>query len=280
MEKRNGQETLHPQHGRGRQIPSHGTNLVGPPGTDLSSLKTNLGSNFSMRITFQGMCKPLHSMNKLRVQLIREGLAATEQIAKDYVGQSRMLEGLSILDVGCGGGILSEPLARLGANVIGLDAAQESIDIAAEHCEKDPEIKDNLCFLCSTIEDFAAENPDQKFNAVVASEVLEHVEHQAEFVKTCSSLLVPKGSFFLSTLNRTKRSYLSGIVAAESILGLLPVGTHDWHKFVTPEELDKMLIQAGCQMRLIHGMFYWPVSNTWTWIPDAGVNYAVHAIKH
>lgn len=223
---------------------------------------------------------PLHSMNKLRVQLIREGLHAAKQIQDNQVGQPKMLDGLSILDVGCGGGILSEPLARLGAKVTGIDAAKENIEIASEHADNDPEIKDNVRYVCSTIEDFANEDPEKQFDAVVASEVIEHVENQALFIQTCSSLLVPKGSFFLSTLNRTNRSYMAGIVGAENILGLLPVGTHDWHKFVTPEEMDEMLTKAGCQLRLIHGMFYWPISNTWTWIPDASVNYAVHSIKN
>lgn len=219
-------------------------------------------------------------MNTLRVPLIRDGLNAAKQISEGKVGQAKMLEGISILDVGCGGGILSQPLARLGANVIGIDAAKESIEIASSHASNDPEIKDNIQFICSTIEEFAAENPSKQFDAIVASEVIEHVENQAMFIDTCSSLLVPGGSFFLSTLNRTRLAYMAGIIGAENILGLLPVGTHDWNKFVTPEEMDEMLDKSGCQLRLIHGMFYWPLSNTWVWIPDPSVNYAVHAIKH
>ena len=223
-----------------------------------------------------GLCKPLHSLNPLRVSLVRDGLVHTGRISTEE--SPKPLVGVRILDVGCGGGILSESLARLGASVVGLDAAEENIEIANAHAKEDAEIKSNLCYICSTVEDFAKESKEP-FDAVIASEVIEHVENQHLFVKTCASLVQPNGSVFFTTLNRNRSSYLAGIIAAEHILGLLPVGTHDWNKFVKPEELDDWLKKSGCQTRLVHGMFYFPIFNKWTWIPQATVNYATHAVK-
>ena len=133
-----------------------------------------------------------------------------------------------------------------------------------------------------TVELFAQDNPDiEKFDAVVASEVIEHVENPPLFVSNCSSLLKEGGSFFLTTINRTQRSYFAAILAAEYILRLLPTGTHDWNKFITPKELENMLFDSGFpyRIRLVHGMFYIPFFNRWSWIPDTGVNYALHAVK-
>ena len=132
------------------------------------------------------------------------------------------------------------------------------------------------------MESFVQDNPDiAKFDAVVASEVIEHVDNPQHFVATCSSVIDEGGSFFLTTINRTQRSYLGAIVAAEYLLRLLPTGTHDWNKFITPQELESMLKNSGFsfRVRLLHGMFYFPFIDKWTWIPDTGVNYALHAVK-
>ena len=132
------------------------------------------------------------------------------------------------------------------------------------------------------MESFVQDNPDiVKFDAVVASEVIEHVDNPQHFVATCSSVIDEGGSFFLTTINRTQRSYLGAIVAAEYLLRLLPTGTHDWNKFITPQELESMLKNSGFsfRVRLLHGMFYFPFIDKWTWIPDTGVNYALHAVK-
>ena len=131
------------------------------------------------------------------------------------------------------------------------------------------------------MESFVQANCDTKFDAVVASEVIEHVENPQAFVNTCSSLVDEGGSLFFTTINRTQRSYLGAILAAEYVLTLLPTGTHDWNKFVTPQELESMIKASGYnyRMRLVHGMFYIPFVNRWTWIPDTGVNYALHAVK-
>ena len=135
-------------------------------------------------------------------------------------------------------------------------------------------------YFIGTVEEFAEKNPHRKFDAVVASEVIEHVSNPPVFVDTCSSLIDEGGSFFVTTINRTWKSYLAAIVAAEYVLRLLPTGTHDWNKFLTPEEVKKWMKDSGCsKIRLTHGMFYVPLLNKWTWIPDTSVNYAIHAIK-
>ncbi|TRY62804.1 hypothetical protein TCAL_07962 [Tigriopus californicus] len=227
----------------------------------------------------QGPCQPLHSMNTLRVSLVRQGLLQTGLIPEDQAQTGRDLTGLRILDVGCGGGLLSEPLARLGATVTGLDAAEENIRIAQEHAHQDEAIRERLTYEACTAEDFCQRNPEVQFDAVVASEVIEHVDQQPLFVHTCSQLVRERGSLFFTTLNRTQESYLAGIVAAEYVLRLLPRGTHDWQKFVQPEELEGWLNAAGCRTRSVQGMVYMPVFNTWHWIPVNRVNYALHAVK-
>ena len=142
-------------------------------------------------------------------------------------------------------------------------------------------VSERLTYICGTAESFVDANSDTKFDAVVASEVIEHVENPQAFVITCSSLVEEGGSLFFTTINRTQRSYLGAILAAEYIFRLLPAGTHDWNKFVTPQELENMIKDSGYnfRVRLVHGMFYIPFLNRWTWIPDTAVNYALHAVK-
>ena len=143
-------------------------------------------------------------------------------------------------------------------------------------------VSGRVTYICSTVESFVQDNPGiDKFDAVVASEVIEHVDNPPLFVSTCSSLIDEGGSFFLTTINRTQRSYFGAILAAEYVLRLLPTGTHDWNKFITPQELETMLQNSGFpfRVRLVHGMFYIPFLNRWTWIPDTAVNYVLHAVN-
>merc|ERR1719312_45276 len=228
-----------------------------------------------------GSAVGLHSMNDLRVPLIRDGLAQTRRGRADGQAGPEPLAGTRILDVGCGGGILSESLARLGAQVVGIDATGDAIQAAQSHLQKDQFLMGRVSYVNGTVEEYLKQLPaGDKFDAVVASEVIEHVENPSLFVQTCSDLLLDGGSMFVTTINRTTRSYLGAILAAEYALRLLPVGTHEWNKFVTPDEVRKWLREAGCtQVRLVHGMFYIPFVNKWHWIPDTSVNYAVHAIK-
>lgn len=223
-----------------------------------------------------GPATGLHSMNRLRVPFIRDGLIHT---GHGHGGVALPLKGLTILDVGCGGGILSERLARLGASVTGIDPVNDNVACAREHARKDQSLDERLTYRNTTVEQLVADEPERKFDAVVASEVIEHVDNPQFFVATCASLLNPGGSFFVTTMSRTTTSWLGAIVAAEYILKLLPAGTHDWNKFINPDELSRFLYTANLRTRLTHGMFYIPGLNKWTWFPDTSVNYAVHAIK-
>jgi len=186
-------------------------------------------------------------------------------------------KGLSILDIGCGGGILSQPLARLGAKVTGVDAGQENIKAAESNTPS--ELRDNLQFICSSVEDYASQNPDSHFDAVVASEVIEHVQDPKLFLQIAAKCVKPSGSLFLTTINRTSLSWLGGIIAAEYVLRLVPVGTHQWSKFISPEEIQSELIKDGCRTRLVNGMIYNVLCNTWSWTRSTAINYALHAVK-
>ena len=181
--------------------------------------------------------RALHSFNPLRIKLIRDGLANT---GHQEIKPSKPLTGLNILDVGCGGGILSEPLARIGATVTGIDASKELISLANDHLKLDVSLSNNLKYINTTIEDYTKELKE-KYHVVVASEILEHVIDHELFLKSCSEALLPNGSLFITTLNKNIVSWLGGIVAAEYVLRLLPLGTHDWNKFISPEEVRRLL---------------------------------------
>eukprot|EP00096_Caligus_rogercresseyi_P012724 TRINITY_DN5429_c0_g1_i1.p1 TRINITY_DN5429_c0_g1~~TRINITY_DN5429_c0_g1_i1.p1 ORF type:complete len:245 (-),score=70.16 TRINITY_DN5429_c0_g1_i1:95-829(-) len=208
--------------------------------------------------------RPLQSMNRLRVPWIKENSGFTP-------GQTR------ILDVGCGGGILSEPLARLKGRVTGLDVVEENVRLASARIT--PELEGNLSYVHSTLEDFDAEHKGDKFDVVVASEVLEHVDNPGSFISHCSSLLKDSGSLFITTLNRTTASWLIAICGAEYALRLLPRGTHDWNKFLKPEEVEEAMKAAGLRVISVNGLTYIPYWDKWMWIPDTSVNYGIHAIK-
>ena len=222
-----------------------------------------------------GPAKGLHSMNGVRVPFVTEGLSKMG-LTKSH---DKPLEGLRIVDIGCGGGILSEALARLGASVTGLDPCVPNIEVAKAHSAKDLQLMDKLTYIPLTAEEFLEQNPSASYDAVVASEVIEHVDNPQQFVDTCSKLVNDDGSLFFTTINRTTRSWLGAIVAAEYVLHLLPTGTHDWNKFITPNELSEMIEVSECNVRSVQGMFYVPGINKWTWFPDSSVNYALHAIK-
>ncbi|GLV31865.1 Coenzyme Q3 [Carabus blaptoides fortunei] len=195
-----------------------------------------------------GTMKGLHSMNVLRVPFIRDGLKHNGKLDADCVSTSKPLRNIHILDVGCGGGILSEPLAKLGANVTGLDACEELIECAKVHANYDSEIKGSLQYVHGSLEVFCTENKD-RFDAVVASEILEHVDSQDLFLKSCIEVLKPGGSLFITTMNKTSLAWIGGILGAEYIFNFVPKGTHDWDKFVAPHEVQKMLEIKGCQTR-------------------------------
>ena len=225
-----------------------------------------------------GVCKPLHSMNRLRVPLVRDGLMETGVADPAMADTDKPLQGVRILDVGCGAGILSEALARIGADVTGIDACNDNIEAAKHHAEAAGDSLGNLRYICTSVEELAEAGPES-YDAVVASEVVEHVANPKMFVAVMAGLARPRGSVFLTTLSRTRLSWLVAILGAEYVAGLLPRGTHDWDKFITPRDLQKLVEAAGCQTRLVHGMAYNPLANSWCWIGDTSVNYALHAVK-
>jgi len=221
-----------------------------------------------------GHMKALHQMNSLRVPFIRDGLLHQ---GHGKMNCSKPLQGVNLLDVGCGAGILSEPLARIGASVLGIDANDEAIEAAKTHRGNNCDLSD-LQYLDILLEDVVAVG-SLKFDCVVASEVLEHVENQKEFIKLCADALKPGGSLFISTINRTFLSYTLGILLSENILGIVPPGTHDWNKFVNPDDLTSWMNEANLNLQKLHGLTYIPGVEKWSWTGSTDISYILHAVK-
>lgn len=222
-----------------------------------------------------GELKGLHAFNPLRVQFVRDGLANTGAIVNS---PCLPLQGVKIADVGCGGGILSEALARIGANVTGIDASEELTVTATDHAKLDPSLNGRLNYICTTIEKFAEQSPNA-YDAIIASEVLEHVNDKELFLKCCTEVIKPGGSLFITTFNKTLPSWFGGIIAAERILKFVPRGTHDWDKFISPADTQRLLESCGCKTKLIHGTFYNPLTSEWFWTSSTIVHYALQAVK-
>ncbi|PKI62860.1 hypothetical protein CRG98_016697 [Punica granatum] len=212
-------------------------------------------------------------MNPTRLAFIRSTLC--RHFRKD-TNSARPLEGLKIIDVGCGGGILSEPLARMGAVVTGIDAVDKNIKIARVHADLDPGTS-NIEYSCTTAEKLVEEQ--RKFDAVIALEVIEHVANPAEFCKSLSALTTPGGATVISTINRSMRAYATAIVAAEYILHWLPKGTHQWSSFLTPEELALILKRASVSVKEMAGFVYNPLTGRWSLSDDISVNFIAFGTK-
>ncbi|KAM9666093.1 ubiquinone biosynthesis O-methyltransferase, mitochondrial isoform 2-T2 [Trichechus inunguis] len=222
----------------------------------------------------QGAYAPLHSMNDLRVPFIRDNLLKT--VADHQPGKP--LSGMKILDVGCGGGLLTEPLGRLGASVIGIDPVDENIKTAQHHKSFDPVLAKRIEYRACSLEEIVEETVET-FDAIVASEVVEHVVDLETFIQCCCRVLKPGGSLFITTINKTQLSYALGIIFAEQIAGLVPKGTHTWEKFVSPEKLESILESNGLSVQTVTGMLYNPFSGFWHWSENTSLNYAAHAVK-
>ncbi|KAJ0183240.1 hypothetical protein K1T71_001216 [Dendrolimus kikuchii] len=222
-----------------------------------------------------GQLKSLHSMNLVRIPLIRDGLVQCSLTERNI----KPLKDKTILDVGCGGGILSEGLARIGAIVTGIDASKELIDLANVHKDLDPRIAENKpTYIHATVEDHV-NNFKNYYDGVVASEVIEHVNNKELFVKSCVTSLKPGGRIFFTTPNRTRLSQLGAIFLAENILRIVPRGTHQYEKFITPNELTFLLERNDCHVEAIYGLFYHFITNTWQFIGPQHLMYALQAVK-
>ena len=217
----------------------------------------------------RGPMAALHKFNPVRLAYIRD--KAAERFARD-TKKLDCLKGLRMLDIGCGGGILSEPLARLGAQMVGADPSEENIAAASVHAEQSGVAID---YRATTAEDLAAAN--ERFDVVLAMEVVEHVADVKAFVATCASMVKPGGLMIAATLNRTLKSFALAIVGAEYVLRWLPRGTHQWDKFVTPSELEIAFERGGLDVIGERGVIYNPFADRWQLSSDMDVNYMLVA---
>jgi 2-polyprenyl-6-hydroxyphenyl methylase/3-demethylubiquinone-9 3-methyltransferase len=220
----------------------------------------------------KGPMAPLHKLNPVRLAYIRDQTAV--RFGRD-VKKLNCLKGLRILDIGCGGGILSEPLARLGADVVGVDPAAENVATAAAHAEQSGTSVD---YRATTAEELAAAR--ERFDIVLAMEVVEHVVDVPSFVAICAGMVMPGGLLIAATLNSTMMSFALAFVGAEYLLRWVPRGTHQWDRFVTPEELELAMEQAGLQVIGEHGVIYNLFADAWQLSSDMDVNYMVAAARN
>jgi 2-polyprenyl-6-hydroxyphenyl methylase / 3-demethylubiquinone-9 3-methyltransferase len=217
----------------------------------------------------RGKMAQLHKFNPIRLGYVRDQAAA--RFDRDPKRLDSM-KGLRMLDIGCGGGILSEPLARLGADMVGVDPAENNIAAAKQHAEQSGLAID---YRCTTAEELA--DAGELFDIVLAMEVVEHVADVPLFVEYCAAMVKPGGLMIVGTINRTLKSFALAIVGAEYILRWLPVGTHSWDKFVTPNELEIAMEQAGLRVIGERGVMYNPLADKWRLSSDSDVNYLLTA---
>ena len=216
-----------------------------------------------------GKFKPLHKFNPTRINYIKKNTIDHYKIKS----KSLPLKKLKILDIGCGGGLLSEPMSRLGAEVTGIDASEKNINVAKIHSLKN---KLKIKYICSSPENLKT---NEKFDVILNMEIVEHVEDINFFLKSCAKLLKKNGIMFVATLNKTLKSYIFAIVGAEYILRWLPIGTHEWEKFVKPNDLIKILKINNIKLDRIDGMKFNLISNQWGISQDKSVNYIAKFIK-
>jgi len=216
-----------------------------------------------------GKFKPLHKFNPIRIKYIKESIINQFNTKN----KNKPLSGINILDIGCGGGLLSEPMCRLGANITGIDASLKNIKTAKFHAKKKG-LKIN--YICSSPEKL---KNSKKFDVILNMEIVEHVEDISFFLKSCSNLLKKNGLMFVATINKTLKSYVFAIVGAEYILRWLPIGTHEWEKFVNPEDLKKILAKNNLSLKKLDGMHFNIIKDEWGISKDLSINYIAKFLK-
>ena len=217
-----------------------------------------------------GKFKPLHKFNPIRILYIKENIIKTFNLNQ----KKNPLRNIKILDIGCGGGLLSEPMCRLGAKVTAIDASEKNINVAKFHSKKN---NLNIDYICTSPEKLKGEN---QFDVILNMEIVEHVNDVGFFLKSCSKLLKKNGIMFVATLNKTLKSYLFAIIGAEYVLRWLPIGTHEWDKFVKPNELIEILKENKLSLDKLDGMKFNLLTNKWMVSKDKSVNYIAKFIKN
>ena len=217
-----------------------------------------------------GKFKPLHKFNPIRIKYIKEKIINNFNLEN----KKKSLKKIQILDIGCGGGLLSEPMCRLGANVTGIDASNTNIKIAKLHAKKN---KLDIQYICSSPENLKIK---KKFDVILNMEIVEHVKDIEIFLKSSSKLLKKGGLMFVATINKTLKSYIFAIIGAEYILRWLPVGTHEWEKFVKPSDLKRILKKNNLDLTDLDGMQFDMINNEWNLSKDVSVNYITKFIKY
>jgi len=218
----------------------------------------------------KGKFKPLHMFNPIRIEYITEKLKYHFNIESN---DDNFLNKINILDIGCGGGLISEPLARLGGSVTGIDASEKNIKVAKTHAKEN---NLNIRYLNTSPEKLEV---NEKFDVILNLEIVEHVENVNLFLSSCNKLLKKNGIMFTATLNRTLTSYVKAIIGAEYILRWLPIGTHDWNKFIKPEELEKLLSEEKFKTIDVKGLKFNPITSKWKRSDDLSVNYIISSKK-
>ncbi len=218
----------------------------------------------------QGKFKPLHQFNPIRISYIKDNIISSFKLKN----KKKPLEQTEILDIGCGGGLLSEPMCRLGANVTGIDASQKNINIAKLHAKKS---NLNINYICTSPEKMKS---NKKFDVILNMEIIEHVQDVNLFLESCSTLLKKNGIMFVATLNKTLKSYVFAIVGAEYIMRWLPIGTHEWEKFIKPDELINITQKKKLKLKRLDGMKFNLLTNQWKLSSDKSINYIAQFIKN
>ena len=217
-----------------------------------------------------GKFKPLHKFNPIRISYIKNNIINTFKLKN----KKKPLNKIKILDIGCGGGLLSEPMRRLGAEVVGIDASQKNINVAKIHAKKN---NLDIKYYCNSPENFEIKT---KFDVILNMEIIEHVEDVDHFLKSSSNLLKKNGIMFIATLNKTLKSYLFAIVGAEYVLRWLPIGTHSWEKFIRPDYLIDISKKHNLKLDSLDGMKFNLIKDEWYLSPDKSVNYIGKFIKN